>query len=270
VDLSSLASRAETRHAEARRHLYATFERYRLSDYGSAEGACAHCLTKDEFDDIAQAPREELTLEQTWSYASSVWPGRSDFKYFLPRLLELVQPLDERIGWDTIERKLPAEGWAACSEAERAAVARYLAARDEHARTALAAAADDVAELLKPMIVVARLAEGLPLAGAGWDELTEHRARALSSHTQAWQGERSRAAVGTLARALSALFSDKQERELESRVRSVVPANDVLLSFVQSGEAERVMLSALESEPDDDLALLVATALSGIALVAPP
>lgn len=133
-ELWSIASRAMARRMAARQRLYEAFENYRLSEYGTTDGACPHCMTVDDFDQIAATPIAELTLRQASSYASAVWPGTSDFKYFLPRLLELVEPLIDLDQWDIVEHRLPAEGWRVCSEAERGAVAAYVAANDECAR----------------------------------------------------------------------------------------------------------------------------------------
>jgi hypothetical protein len=267
-DTISLVARAEARRMEARQRLYQAFEQYRLSDYGSAEGACPHCVTRDQFDELATTPLAELLLEQTWSYGSAVWTGISDFKYFLPRLLELVQPIEERPRWDTIERKLPKDRWSECSESEREAIAGYLAAADEYARTGAASAAGDAAELLKPMIVPARIADGLPLAPSVWAELTELRCRLLTEHVQKGRETASCAAVVVLARAVNALLDGKRARELTVRLRSVVPSDDVLLAWMRSGEAEQMMASALEGSMDDHAALCVGTALSSLASLA--
>jgi hypothetical protein len=264
-DLASLVVRVNARREGARQRLYDAFRAYRLSDYGSAEGACPHCMTSEQFEALATTPRGELTLEQTWSYGSAVWAGISDFKYFLPRLLELVESVQDPVSWDTLERKLPKERWRACSESEREAVARYVASVDECERTRAASASGDAAELLKPMIVPARIADGLPLAPMVWAELTELRARLLAEHVQEGREAPACAAVVVLARAVNATLDDKRARELKARLRSIVPGDDVLLAWMRSGEAEKLMASALDAGMDDDAALCVGTALSNLA-----
>jgi hypothetical protein len=268
TDPSSLVARASARRLGARQRLYAAFDSYRLSDYGSSEGACPHCLTKDEFDDLAATRLDELTSEQTWLYASAVWPSISDLKYFLPRLLELVEPIHEAFGWDTIERKLPQERWLACSDVEREVVAGYVTAADEYARTVTASNTGDFAALLKPMMVPARIADGLPLGQFVWAELVGHRARLLAEHVQKWHKTASEAAILVLARTLNAVVDGKQKRELKARLRSIVPDDDVVLGWMRSAQPEQMFASALERRLDDDNAACLGAALSNLTLMA--
>jgi anti-sigma-K factor RskA len=121
---------------------------------------------------------------------------------------------------------------------------------------------------LKPMLVPERIAEGLPLAPSVWEELTALRARLLAEHVQKWRAMAASSAVVVLARALNAVVDDRRARELKVRLRSVVPSDDVLLTWMESGEAEQIMASALEGVLDDHAALCVGTALSSLASLA--
>lgn len=125
---------ATRRRVTARQGIYEALGTYRLSEYGAAEGACPHCIGEDEFRELRSTPIAQLSLEQVWVYCAAVWPSVSDFKYFLPRLLEVIDPGAQASDWQELGRKFPAQGWAVCSEPELEAVARYLTASDEHAR----------------------------------------------------------------------------------------------------------------------------------------
>jgi hypothetical protein len=173
--------------------------------------------------------------------------------------------MDELVHWDLVERKLPRERWFVCSDMEREVVAGYVAAADECARTISAAVANDAAGILKPMIVPTRIADGLPLAQSMWSELASRRAQVLFEHIERCREATSSSAAAVLARALNGVVEGKQKRPLKARVLSVVPGDDVLLSWMRTDEPEHLMAAVLASGLDHDAALCVGTVLASVA-----
>ncbi len=74
--------------AEAIASLYVAFSRYSMSD---PFNFCDHCVRAEEIDNIRGTPLRDLTFDQLWTIASNIvlTIGEvSDFKHFLPRLIE--------------------------------------------------------------------------------------------------------------------------------------------------------------------------------------
>jgi hypothetical protein len=262
----SLLTTARARRERARQRLYEVFGVYRLSEYGSPEGACPHCVGAERFEAIASSPLCELRFEDVWSYCSAVWPGVADFKYFLPRLLDVTDPVDPCADWEEVERKLPPGGWAACSPAEREVVAEYMVGVDELVRLTRASANADEAELLRPLIIRSRLASGLPLVAATWKELDERRVAGIVELTERARGAESVGAVVALARAVNSLLEREPVRAgLRKGRLSVVPENDPFMAWVLSGEAAECLGAAFERDLlDEESALWVGTALANV------
>jgi hypothetical protein len=95
--LSDLMSAAKSKNAvrsvskdvaEAITGLYAAFSRYSMSD---TFDFCDHCLSAETVDEIRGTPLRDLTFDQLWTIASNIVltiGGITDFKFFLPRLIE--------------------------------------------------------------------------------------------------------------------------------------------------------------------------------------
>lgn len=74
--------------AEALAHLYAGFSRYSMSD---PFDFCDHCVSAEAVNDIRGTPLHDLTFDQLWTIASNIILTIgvvTDFKFFLPRLIE--------------------------------------------------------------------------------------------------------------------------------------------------------------------------------------
>jgi hypothetical protein len=74
--------------AEALARLYAAFSSYSMSD---PFDFCDHCVSAEEVNDIRGTPLHDLTFDQLWTIASNIIltiGAVTDFKFFLPRLIE--------------------------------------------------------------------------------------------------------------------------------------------------------------------------------------
>ena len=117
--------------AEAIEGLYATFSGYPLAQ--RIEG-CPCCVSDEDESSLHRKPLRELTAEDTRRYATkalTTWGTESDFKHFLPHLLELVTEEDSiacEVDLEVLFGKLHYAKWNAWPEQERAAVRRYLMA----------------------------------------------------------------------------------------------------------------------------------------------
>jgi hypothetical protein len=92
--------------------VYAVFSKYE-KPYGFA--ACECCLSPEEKTALLATPLRELTADQLGGYAADVFftMGEvSDFKYFLPRILELS--VNDQFLWpdpEVVTRKLSLAQW---------------------------------------------------------------------------------------------------------------------------------------------------------------
>jgi len=110
--------------------LYRVFSPYRVGDEISG---CSHCVPADQSHFLATTPRAELSADDLDKYAfkaMTTWGNEADFKYFLPRLLELV--LTEGINAfnfpEVLFGKLEYARWFDWPTAERRAIESYLRA----------------------------------------------------------------------------------------------------------------------------------------------
>ncbi len=268
--IQPMSHKASERTQTARGRLYDVFARYALSPYGSPEGACPHCVSEVERDSFDSVPVAQLSAAQVTSYALAVWPGVSDFKYFLPRVLERWMDLGLE-DCEDVERKLPKTGWDVCSPEERRAVADYIVA-SQHSRTLLRATEElEPARLLLPLAVQSHLASGLPLEECLDQELLQLRSELLSSRLEAWMERKDSTALALLARSVSqlserpSLSSRKQMKRL-----TFIPADDLVLTWLLSGQAQQVMESAFEGVPlSAELYQEATEALAVLAQIAP-
>ena len=101
---------------DAIRNLFVTFAQYRVSnDFAD----CDCCVCPEQSERLAITPLHKLTygdLERYSRKAMTTWGGVSDFKHFLPRLLELtVEHRDDFLDLAVVFGKIKYaqfEGWA--------------------------------------------------------------------------------------------------------------------------------------------------------------
>jgi hypothetical protein len=92
---------------------------------GSVEG-CSHCVSVDEMRALHHTPRETAPADLVGHFgfkAMTTWGGPRDFRWFLPRILELMAT--ERVGvlWlELIAEKALSADFALWPERERAAL----------------------------------------------------------------------------------------------------------------------------------------------------
>src|SRR5438128_985979 len=107
--------------------LYATFSHYPLRPY--VEG-CACCVSPEDEARLHSKPLRELTFDDLDDYASAAlltWGDADDFRYFLPRLFELMT--FDSIGpghSEIVFSKLRYAGWRTWPEGEQATVESFL------------------------------------------------------------------------------------------------------------------------------------------------
>jgi hypothetical protein len=109
--------------------LYRVFARY--APRGVVMG-CPHCLSEEEMARLTATPLRAHTGESLGHYtfkAMTTWGVESDFKYFLPRILELF-PFQEfgAVSAELLAKKILHAGWKAWPEEERIAVQAYVEA----------------------------------------------------------------------------------------------------------------------------------------------
>lgn len=96
--MNNLGSGAVTDLDQAVDALYTAFSRYPLP---AEVDVCDHCVSPEEVQATRAAPLRELTASVLAPYAGnalSTWGEEDEFRYFLPRLLELIV-LEELDGW---------------------------------------------------------------------------------------------------------------------------------------------------------------------------
>ncbi len=105
--------------------LYAAFGHVRRP---SRVAGCPHCVAPDEDRTLLDRPLRSLTHRDLARYAVkalSTWGGAEEFRYFVPRLLELADVLDLP---PVLFGKFRDAGWLGWPADERAAVEAFLAA----------------------------------------------------------------------------------------------------------------------------------------------
>ncbi|MBF6176958.1 hypothetical protein [Nocardia otitidiscaviarum] len=115
--------------AAALRELYDVFARVPRPD---VIDGCPHCVAPDEGRRLLDEPIRSLTPEALARYAAkamSTWGGVDDFRYLLPRLLELAA--DDAFAYpdpEIVFGKLEYGRWLEWPAAERVAIERFLCA----------------------------------------------------------------------------------------------------------------------------------------------
>ncbi|TDD74320.1 hypothetical protein E1293_29585 [Actinomadura darangshiensis] len=91
---------------------------------------CAHCVAPDEDRPLLEGPVRGLSVDVLRRYATEaliLWGGVPEFRYFLPRLLELAA--ENEFNWpdpEIVFGKLGRGRWTEWSDPERAAVRAFL------------------------------------------------------------------------------------------------------------------------------------------------
>ncbi|GGG32567.1 hypothetical protein [Hymenobacter glacieicola] len=112
--------------------VYRQFSRYRLHQLPDA---CPCCITLAENTILWMVPLPELSEQQLRRYAfkaMTTWGNTNDFRYFLPRLLELVIQPESEIDKEVFFGKIIQAGWAAWPTADREAVRIFIRAWWSH------------------------------------------------------------------------------------------------------------------------------------------
>jgi hypothetical protein len=108
---------------ECIKRLYEVFKRY---DKPKDFPACEHCLSKEKKTRLLKSTLAELETDYLDSYAADVFftvGSLTDFKYFLPRILDLA--VHEKFSWPDPEvslAKLRLAEWESWPQEERTAI----------------------------------------------------------------------------------------------------------------------------------------------------
>jgi hypothetical protein len=109
--------------------LYGVMSRYRLRP--DMDG-CPHCVDDQMKESLVGSPLRELSCQELREYgfkAMTTWGDASDYKHFLPRILELAATPEGQVhlgfDLDLIARKVKDAGWEEWAPGERAAVIAY-------------------------------------------------------------------------------------------------------------------------------------------------
>lgn len=121
-----MEGREQFQQASAR--LYTVFARYPAR---RTMKACSCCVSREAIVALTMVPLRSLSamdLERYCFKAMTTWGESEDFRYFLPRLLELcvVEPGSYAVNVDTICRKLAYAHWIEWPDEERQAILDYL------------------------------------------------------------------------------------------------------------------------------------------------
>ena len=109
-------------------HLYVTFARYRPTTV--LEG-CRCCVSPKTSAKLVSTPLAELSegdLSPYWSKAMTTWGTVDDFRYFLPRILELSSQRTSLIDLPWLGSKLQYASWLSWPQTEVIAVRGFLLA----------------------------------------------------------------------------------------------------------------------------------------------
>jgi hypothetical protein len=93
---------------------------------------CAHCVAPDEDRPLLAGPVRDLEPDVLQRYATDallLWGGVPEFRYFLPRVLELGAEDEFEFGFPDAEiviGKLGLAGWTEWDDDERAAISAFL------------------------------------------------------------------------------------------------------------------------------------------------
>lgn len=113
--------------------LYKVFSRYKLEDFGG----CPCCVGKSECKYLQNKPLRDLTGAELSRYAfkaMTTWGDENDFRYFLPRIFELVA--SDELGYTDYEvtfGKLEYAKWQTWAGKEQVAINNYFRELMEYA-----------------------------------------------------------------------------------------------------------------------------------------
>jgi hypothetical protein len=88
---------------------------------------CPCCVAPADSAQLARLAREDVPIELADRYARkaiTTWGDEADFRWYLPRLAELIARGDLTV--DLLAEKLPYGGWASWPDPQRAAVIDFL------------------------------------------------------------------------------------------------------------------------------------------------
>lgn len=107
--------------------LYQTFAPYPARRHMPA---CPHCVSQAEIDAITTVPLQSLTANSFGRYPSkaiTTWGEATDYRYFLPRLLELMpdDPYDFYLGIERVCQNLAYAQWQTWPLPEQQAILDY-------------------------------------------------------------------------------------------------------------------------------------------------
>lgn len=131
---------------------------------------CPCCMETRGVDVLLTAPLQDLTGEALWRYVSGAFytvGGERDFRYFLPRILDIsVNHPNEANCPEVVLRKLALAGWQGWSVDERQAIEAFVDAWFEQAvsNDLTAFENDDIAEFTESVLCGAARA-GMPISG---------------------------------------------------------------------------------------------------------
>jgi hypothetical protein len=114
--------------ADAITALYVRFSAHRLRQ---PPDACPCCISAEENRVLFTVPLADLNEEQLRRYAFkaiTTWGNAADFRYFFPRLLELLLCPDSELEKGAFLDKMLYAGWDGWPDAEKAAVRQVLRA----------------------------------------------------------------------------------------------------------------------------------------------
>lgn len=154
--------------ARVRDALEAVYREFDLPTPRSIEG-CPCCISTRGVDVLLTTPLRELTGQALYQYVSGAFltvGGEQDFRYLLPRILDIsISDPGNAIDTEIVLGKLSLANWRSWSAGERGAVEEFIDAWFEWALTRDLAEADDgwIGAEAESVLCGAALA-GLPLA----------------------------------------------------------------------------------------------------------
>src|SRR5581483_11912392 len=107
--------------------LYSTFARYKSSEQMDY---CSHCINQYEVKHLFIKAKQDLTIDDLEKYgfkAITTWGNIDDFKYFLPRLFELIafEENNSKLYPEIIFEKLELANWREWQKEEQNGIEEY-------------------------------------------------------------------------------------------------------------------------------------------------
>lgn len=179
--------------SQAIEELYLVFGSYRV---GKHVTGCPCCTSPEEEKQLVARPLRSLTGDDLGSYAMSAlytWGSESDFKHFLPRILQLLVQGAIWVDVQSVYAKLPYTRWDQWPAPEQSAIQRFTLAwfadllgrssqvQPEDLLECAGMAGCDLADY-----IALWEAETSPVAATYLAQLVIHRAEHLASGTLPW------------------------------------------------------------------------------------